>query len=324
MDRPKLSIGVPVYNGQRYLEQALSSLVGQTFTDFELILCDNASTDNTGKICESFAARDSRIRYYRNAKNIGANPNFNRALELATGEYFKWAAYDDICLPTYLEKCIAALEADPSATLAHTRTAIIDEASKRIDLDPQSLAARGITLKQIQDPPRRFDSNCASTRYADVLLRTKWVFEIFSVFRTAQLRSTGGMGDFYGTDKVLLANLALQGKFIEIDEDLFLRRNHAEQSSQMKTAAQRAAWSGASKPAGILVSQRKCLAGYRRAISVAPLRMGQKLACHAVLLRYLLQFNKYATLLGFNRGRGHAMETVQPTWVASRGKQIVD
>ena len=80
MSRPKVSIGVPVYNGQRYLEHALSGLVDQTFTDFELIICDNASTDNTAKICEGFAARDSRIQYHRNPKNIGANPNFNRTL----------------------------------------------------------------------------------------------------------------------------------------------------------------------------------------------------------------------------------------------------
>ncbi len=300
MSRPKLSIGVPVYNGQRYLEQALNSLMGQTFTDFELIISDNASTDNTDDICKAFAQRDPRIRYHRNASNIGANPNFNRTLELATGEYFKWAAHDDICLPTYLEKCIAALEADPTASLAHTRTAIINKDGNRFDNDPASMAAYGLTPQQINDPPRRFDSNCAATRYSDVLLRTKWVFEIFSVFRTAQLRSIGGMGDFYGTDKVLLANLAIQGKFIEIDEALFLRRHHTGQSSQISSAAKRSLWSGSSRPEGILASQRKCLKGYRKAISTSSLGFGQKLACYAVLLRYLTQFNKYAMLFGFN------------------------
>jgi len=313
MSRPKVSIGVPVYNGQRYLEHALRSLVDQSFTDFEIIICDNASTDNTQSICESFAASDPRVHYHRNEKNIGANPNFNRVLDLACGHYFRWAAYDDICAPTYLQRCVEALDADPTAAVAHTRTAIIDETGRRIDNDPAAMAAKGITLREIQDPTRKLNSNCAVSRFADVLLRTKWCFEIFSLFRTEKLRLTGGMGDFYGTDKVLLANMALQGKFIEIDEELFLRRHHPQQSSQIKTAAQRAAWSGASRTSGFLVSQRKCLAGYRNAIRVAPLGVGQKLACHMVIARYLLQMNKWSALIRSSLRARSAAPTGQPT-----------
>jgi len=320
MAGPKVSIGVPVYNGQRYLEQALQSLVNQTFNDFELIISDNASTDRTAEICQDFASRDSRIRYYRNATNIGANPNFNRAFELATGQYFRWAAYDDVCEPTYLERCVQALDANPGAALAHTRTAIIDETGERIDTNPAALAAKGVTLSDVQDPPRKMDANCAVRRYADVLLHTKWCFEIFALFRADKLRLTGGMGDFYGTDKVLLATMSLQGKFIEIDEDLFRRRHHPAQSSQIKTAAQRAVWSGAARPAGFLASQRKCLAGYRRAISVAPIGIGQKLACHAVLLRYLLQVRKWSAIVGLS-GRGVAAPASPQTPLAAASQE---
>src|SRR3954470_1068595 len=94
--RPRVSIGLPVYNGQRFLAPAVSSLLAQTFADFELVICDNASTDDTEAICRRFAERDPRVRYHRNEQNVGAAPNFNRALALSTGQYFKWAAHDDL------------------------------------------------------------------------------------------------------------------------------------------------------------------------------------------------------------------------------------
>jgi len=319
MNRPKVSLGVPVYNGQRYLEFALRSLLEQTYTDFELIICDNASTDRTADICKDFAARDARVRYYRNERNIGANPNFNRVLELATGEYFKWAAYDDICLPTYLERCVAALDADPAASLVHPRTAIIDDDGDRLDTNPAALSRRNMTLRDIQDPPRKLGSNCNVSRFASIVLKTKWCFEIFGLFRTEQLRQTGGMGDFYGTDKVLLATTALQGKFVEIDEELFLRRHHAAQSSQIKTAKQRAAWSGATS-SSFMASQRKCLAGYRNAIRIAHLSFAQRFACYAVLLRYVLQIRKWPAMMGLPR---RTDATAQPSLPPSKPEAVV-
>ena len=92
---PVVSLGMPVFNGERYLATAIESVLGQTFDDFELLLCDNASTDATGDICRSFAGADPRVRYIRNPENLGAHPNFNRAFELATGRFFKWASHDD-------------------------------------------------------------------------------------------------------------------------------------------------------------------------------------------------------------------------------------
>ena len=89
-NRSRVSIGLPVYNGEKYLEQALISILSQTYTDFELIISDNASTDRTQAICREYAAKDPRIRYYCNEENLGAAPNHNRVFELASGEYFKW------------------------------------------------------------------------------------------------------------------------------------------------------------------------------------------------------------------------------------------
>src|SRR5436190_12174806 len=97
MRDPIVSIGLPVFNGERYLRQALDSLLGQDFQDFELIISDNASTDRTAEICRAYVAKDRRIRYYRNESNIGSAPNYRRVFELARGEFFKWCSHDDVC-----------------------------------------------------------------------------------------------------------------------------------------------------------------------------------------------------------------------------------
>src|SRR4051812_3303201 len=124
---PRVSIGVPVYNGDRFLAATLDSILAQTFSDFEVAIVDNASTDRTAEISRAYAARDPRIQYRRNVVNIGAMRNFNLAFRLARGAYFKWWAADDLCRPTFLARCVDALDANPSAVLAYTRAVRIDE-----------------------------------------------------------------------------------------------------------------------------------------------------------------------------------------------------
>src|SRR5246127_6023313 len=119
---PLVSVGLFVYNGERFIEEALQSILKQTFTDFELIISDNASTDRTGEIVKAYAERDNRIRYYRNEKNIGAGWNARRVYELATGKYFKWATADDFLEPDLLRRCVEILESDPGCVAAYTRT----------------------------------------------------------------------------------------------------------------------------------------------------------------------------------------------------------
>jgi glycosyltransferase involved in cell wall biosynthesis len=93
---PKVSIGMPVFNGEQYIHKALNSLIAQTFTDYELIISDNASTDSTELICREYAAKDNRVRYVRQDSNLGGPANFKFVLDEAVGEYFMWAASDDI------------------------------------------------------------------------------------------------------------------------------------------------------------------------------------------------------------------------------------
>src|ERR1700757_1973550 len=113
MAKPKVSIGLPVYNGEKYLVQALNSLINQDFEDFEIIISDNASTDGTADICRTYASTERRIRYYRNESNIGSAPNYRRVFELARGDFFKWCSHDDICLPGLLSRCLQVFESAP-------------------------------------------------------------------------------------------------------------------------------------------------------------------------------------------------------------------
>jgi len=124
---PRVSIGLPVYNGEDYLAEAVDSILAQTFEAFELILSDNASTDATEEICRGYETQDPRVRYFRSPTNRGAAWNYNNTVHMAnSSEYFKWAAHDDTCAPEYLRKCVEVLDRDPEVVLCHTTTIDID------------------------------------------------------------------------------------------------------------------------------------------------------------------------------------------------------
>lgn len=122
----KVSVGLPVFNGENFLDEAIRSVLGQTFEDFALVIADNASTDRTGDIIGAAAAADQRVRQLRNPRNCGAAANYNRVWAASRGGYFKWIAHDDRILPTYLAKTLAALETDPAAVLCNTVIRHID------------------------------------------------------------------------------------------------------------------------------------------------------------------------------------------------------
>src|SRR5258706_4754500 len=123
---PKVSIGLPVYNGATLLGRAIESLLAQTYLDFELIIADNCSTNGTVELCRDYVMRDSRIRLHQNQINIGAAKNFNRVFELSSGQFFMWAAHDDLWKSTYIAKCVAALEKFPSVVICGTDVSFID------------------------------------------------------------------------------------------------------------------------------------------------------------------------------------------------------
>jgi glycosyltransferase involved in cell wall biosynthesis len=205
---------MPLFNGERFLEQTLNALLAQTFEDFELIISDNASGDGTLAICETYAACDGRIVLTRNATNRGASFNYNKVVGLARGEYFKWAAYDDLCAPTYLERCVEALDGDAGAVLSYPVSGLIDLAGEPIAIG--------------DDPPRAVSDDLVA-RFTDCLSPFKiWQNPIFGLIRRGPLSRTGLIGPYLASDRCLLAELALAGRFLRIPERLFLRRKHAD------------------------------------------------------------------------------------------------
>ena len=216
---PRVSIGLPVYNGERYISETLDSLLAQTFQDFELIICDNASGDRTDQICRRYAAKDGRIRYFRNSTNLGAAKNYRLAFELATGEYFRWANCDDLFAPTSLECCVEVLDRELSVILSYPKTKLIDEWGHMISEYEDNLDIR---------------STKASERFIQVCERIGLINVCYGLVRANTLRKTRLIRSHPGGDIPLVAELALYGKFWEIPEFLFYRRLHSGATSSYK------------------------------------------------------------------------------------------
>jgi glycosyltransferase involved in cell wall biosynthesis len=217
---PLVSIGVPVYNGERYLARALDSLLAQTLTDFELIISDNASTDRTASICQEYVRRDPRVRYVRQPVNIGAPRNWNAVVHEARGTFFKWASASDYCAPVMLERCVATMRADPGIVLCQGLTQLVDGNEQPIevyggdvvfcDARPSDRFARVATLMALNN------AQCGVIRL-DALRRT----------RLDRLYPSG--------DMALMAELALNGKFQVLPEVLLFRRQSTATFSSMLT-----------------------------------------------------------------------------------------
>jgi glycosyltransferase involved in cell wall biosynthesis len=215
---PQLSIGLPVFNGERFLESALNSLLGQSYTDYELIIVDNASADATEEICRSYAARDPRIRYHRNPQNIGPAGNFYRSLELSSGHYYKYAADDDLYDPRFLEECLRVVERDPSVVCCFTPAELIDEQGAHIDN---------------LDLPINTGASQADARLYDVIGVDYLCIQLYGVVRTDVFRSLHRYEGYYGWDRNLLADLALAGRIVALPQHLFRHRLHPKSTGAM-------------------------------------------------------------------------------------------
>jgi glycosyltransferase involved in cell wall biosynthesis len=270
--RPLVSLGLPVFNGQNYLREALESILAQTYRNWELILSDNGSTDATPDICREFARRDGRIRYLRENVNRGATWNFNRVFRLATGPLFRWASHDDVCAADLLMRCVEAMAGRPEAVMAHPRTRVIGPCGEFLYDDPVRM---------------RTDSPRPSHRFADLIIKDHACFQIFGLIRSDALRRTRLMSTFVGTDRNLLAELALMGPFHEIPERLFLRRDHPETSTrQFPNAADRTAWFRATEKGARFPTAHRGME-YLSSVLRADLPADERLACLGHLARWM-------------------------------------
>lgn len=267
---PRVSIGMPVYNGEPFLQEALESILKQTYQDWELIISDNASTDATAEIARECARHDGRVRYVRNRTNIGATRNFNRIVELSRGEYFKLANADDLCKPELVARCVQVLDRHPDAVLCYGRTTLIDE--------------KGQVLRPFDDQLDMQQPD-AGERFRRVRERVRFVNVLQGLTRAASLRRTGLMGSYVGSDVVLVMELALHGQFYELPERLFARRIHPGAFSSQESMATRLEFVNPGGKAGRSLLLWRHHLEYHRAVLRSPLSLAQKVALTVELAR---------------------------------------
>jgi GT2 family glycosyltransferase len=258
---PRISIGMPCYNSERWISPAIESLLAQSFEDFELIVSDNASSDGTWDIVQRYAAGDDRIRPYRNPENLGASANFNRVFELARAPYFKWASSNDWCAPGLLDACRNALDADPGAVLACPRAGMFTA----VPGDGPDYPF-GLDLRQ-GEPAERFVGSLAIRRN----------IPMNGLIRSTALRRTELIRPYYGSDLVMISALALQGKLLELPQTLLFMRDTSETSTaRMGADAVRRHYAPKSARRMTNQSLRNWL-GYWRAVRDADLPVRQRL-----------------------------------------------
>lgn len=272
---PRLTIGLPVYNGEEYLAESLDALLGQSYEDFELIITDNDSTDGTPDICKRYVAADSRVSYHRLPRNIGAAGNHNHVFTLARGELFKWASHDDLYGRTLLERCVEALDERPDYILAHSYNATIDSQGKIIEPYDYRIPT---------------DSPSAAERFRG-LLHAPGGDDFYGVIRSAALRRVKPHDSYHHADRTFVMDLAMQGRFHQVPELLYFRRDH-------ETRAERANPSVRSRCANLDPKRAKgfnptarLLAeyawGYVDLIKRAPIPGAEKRKCYRHLAEYL-------------------------------------
>ena len=286
---PRLSIGLPVYNGERFLTATIESLLAQSYTDFELILADNASTDSTAEICRQYADRDPRVQHHRSNVNLGAAWNFNRAFRLSRGEYFKWAANDDLHHPRFVEECVDHLDSDPALILCFARTQFIDD--------------HGSSLGEYKFP---VDVNEASRRELFLVYAAGGhiVHEIFGVIRSQALRQSPLIGSFVGSDHILLGTLALRGRFYQVPEILFQHREHAGRSTRATGGARGyTQWFDPSKSGRFVMPHWRRVFENTRSVARAPLTLPEKSA-HLWDICRAMNWNRRALLQDISRVLG--------------------
>lgn len=220
---PLVSIGMPVFNGGRYIERAIESLLAQSFGDFELIISDNASSDNTRALCERYARLDARVRYLRQPENIGAPRNYNVVVHEARGTFFKWSSASDEVAADFLAQCVAVLQADSGAVLAFGRTRFVDEDGTLLDVYDGDFSVTAAT------PSERFEYVCSHL----VLNNAQ-----SALIRLDALRRTALDRLYPHGDPVLMAELALQGRWHLLPDVLAFRRTGRDHFTPQRTLAE--------------------------------------------------------------------------------------
>ncbi len=212
-DKPLVSIGLPVYNGEQFLRQTLDSLLGQTYENLDLIVSDNASTDSTGAICEEYAGRDQRIHYYRNTANYGAAVNTNSVFALSSGDYFMWASDEDYWAPDYVRSCMDVLVNSDKIILAGSWCRFVDAETEEIILTDKGFSTVGLHASD------RFKL------HKQTIHSGSYVAAIFhGIYKRGPLTAVMPMWNLVLSDQLFLARLCFLGEFHVVPKLLMMKR----------------------------------------------------------------------------------------------------
>jgi glycosyltransferase involved in cell wall biosynthesis len=301
----KVAIGMPVWNGENFVSEAIESILGQTYGDFELVISDNASTDATAEICRGYAKQDTRIRYFRQTKNIGAGPNHDEVFRLSAGRYFKWACHDDILAPEFIDECVRVLDGDEAVAVCCPATVLINEDGSPLRYSPQldgMVDTYGNLWRVTQN--MLLTSADPAERFAAVLCNMDWCFEIYGLMRHSALARASAMPPYYGGDKVLLAELSLLGRYHLLEAPLFHRRCHPAQSSSPQTSRYRAMWISGRR-IQLVPPQLRLIAAYLQAVLWAKLTPAQRLRCLSAIGRRAVAIGLRGHVASHRHSRNH-------------------
>ncbi|MFF3607007.1 glycosyltransferase family 2 protein [Streptomyces sp. NPDC002463] len=272
--RPRLTIGLPVYNGEEYLAESLDALLGQTYGDFELVISDNASTDGTQDICRTYAEKDARIRYIRLPRNVGATPNHNRVFAECRTELFKWASHDDLYARDLLKRCVEALDERPDVILAHADQAVIDE-DGQVKVPYEYKLATG--------------SPKAPVRFRSMLFEPGGD-DFYGVIRADVLRRVKPLDSYHHADRTFVSEIGLHGAFHQVPELLYFRRDHPTRAERANPSKRSRCVNLDPRRAGRLHPTPRLLAeyvwGFVSAIQRAPLSAADRRACYRHLAEW--------------------------------------
>lgn len=284
--KPRVSVGIPVYNGERFIERAIGSILGQTFTDLELVISDNASTDRTEGICRAYAMRDPRVRYSRQEANVGMVANLNRVAELACGDYFMWLCCDDYRSPDFVARCVEVLDNDPNVSMCFSQLTFVDDENRVISRpgDPWFPDAEHLHL-------RAPDSTSPHERLRSLLLYSDRHPEETGMFRLSQICNRVVNLPYPGGNKVFLAEMALKGRGHEIHEPISFKCLHKDSASKSQ-CYWRKVYFNSDRPA-VVPEVVQALFGHISVVMRANLGMRERMRCVGVLAQYVLQVRKW-------------------------------
>jgi glycosyltransferase involved in cell wall biosynthesis len=283
-EAPFVSIGLPVYNGENFVAEAIRCVLDQTFSDWELIICDNCSTDRTLAICRQFADRDSRIRVYQNARNMGVCFNYSEVFRLSRGQYFKWMAHDDLFAPRFIETCIQELEKDEDVVLAFTKMCYVDAGGRVLRRQASELSVLGPTA---ESRAKQFLASAAQS--------TDFLWLAYGLVRRDVLQQSGSMGLYAGSDHVMLFKIALRGCIKQIEEEMFFRREHSEASTCKRgsTVRERAKFAYADDNRRLVLPWCRMLKEHLICVLDTPIPFWSRLGCITAIVRRFLAAWKF-------------------------------